>query len=300
MTKTPFSPAQDSYLFDRKVVRKHRERAVGIDWSRHGFLFAEVADRMADRLLDITRTYDLALDLGCRGGAFADALRARSLASTVIQADLAFGHVAETGGDRSVVADEEFLPFAPASFDLVGSVLNLHWTNDLPGALVQIARSLKPDGLFLGSLFGIESLQELKWCLTQAESEVSGGVHPRISPFTEVRDAGGLLQRAGLALPVTDVDTVTLKYSDPFALMRELRGMGEGNALVQRQKTLTGRRVLFRAAELYMENFADEDGLIPATFQIIYMTGWSPHASQQEPARRGSGQASLTDILSKD
>jgi SAM-dependent methyltransferase len=199
----------------------------------------------------------------------------------------------------SVVADEEFLPFKEGSFDLVGSVLGLHWTNDLPGALSQIARALKPNGLFLGALFGIESLQELKACLIEAESEVKGGVSPRVSPFTEIRDAGALLQRAGLALPVTDTDFITLKYEHPFALMHELRGMGESNSLLSRQKHFTRRRIMFRTAELYVENYADSDGLIPATFQIIYMSGWAPHESQQKPLARGSAKVSLRNHLEK-
>ncbi|MCF8467071.1 MAG: methyltransferase domain-containing protein [Sneathiella sp.] len=286
----------ENILFDRKAVRNHRDRAAGLDWPRHRFLFDEVADRMAERLLDLTGSFDTVLDLGCRGGAFGRKLAAMNVTKEIISADLSVQMLPEVMS-RAIVADEEFLPFKAQSFDLVGSVLGLHWTNDLPGALSQIAKVLKPNGLFLGALFGIESLKELKWCLMEAESEVAGGVSPRISPFTEVRDAGALLQRAGLALPVTDMDIVTLKYPDPFALMRELRGMGETNALIGRQKTFTGRRILSRAAELYIQHFSDRDGQISATFQIIYMTGWSPHESQQKPMVRGSGQLNLGEIL---
>ncbi|MAL78441.1 MAG: SAM-dependent methyltransferase [Sneathiella sp.] len=295
--KKPLSAiAPGHILFDRRAVALHRHRAAGLDWARHRFLFDEVAARLADRLLDISHSFDLALDLGGRGGAFADALLAMGKARDVIRTDLSDAMKSGQNG-KFLAVDEEFLPFQERSLDLVGSVLALHWTNDLPGALAQIARALRPDGLFLGALFGIDSLHELRSCLMEAETEVTGGASPRISPFTEVRDAGALLQRAGLALPVTDVDMITLKYDHPFALMQELRGMGESNALVLRQKTFTRRQIMMRAADLYMERYADDEGRIPASFQIIYMTGWSPHSSQQKPLAPGSGQARLSDYL---
>jgi len=294
--KSPRLINPENMLFDRDAVAKHRKRAAHLDWEKHRFLFDEVSKRLAERLLDITEQFDLVLDLGSRGGAFSREVLEQERAKNIVQADLCVDLFQGRSG-LSVVADEEFLPFAQNSFDLVGSVLGLHWTNDLPGALIQIARVLKPNGLFLGAMFGVESLQELKACLTEAESEIKGGVSPRISPYTEIRDAGALLQRAGFALPVTDVDTITLKYPNPISLMRELRGMGEANALIARQKTFTGRKILMRAGELYIRHFADQDGLIPASFQIIYLTGWSPHDSQQKPLPRGSGQTSLKDQL---
>ncbi|WP_373085859.1 methyltransferase domain-containing protein [Sneathiella sp.] len=294
--KSPNSLTPEHILFDRASVRLHRDRAARIDWPTYSFLFEEVANRLAERLLDITSPFETALDLGCRGGEFSKKLVEMKRVKQLVKADLSYAMVAETKLN-AVVADEEFLPFKARSFDLVGSVLGLHWTNDLPGALAQIAKILRPNGLFLGALFGVGSLQELKGCLSEAESEIKGGVSPRISPFTEVRDAGALLQRAGFALPVTDMDMITLKYPDPFSLMRELRGLGESNALVSRQKTFTGRKILIRAAELYTQQFADEDGRIPASFQIIYMAGWSPHDSQQKPMARGSGRHNLKDIL---
>jgi NADH dehydrogenase [ubiquinone] 1 alpha subcomplex assembly factor 5 len=294
--KKPVFIDPGNLLFDRRSVRFHRDRATRIDWSKHRFLFDEVAKRLAERLLDIKERFDMALDLGCRGGSLARELGTIRQVQQVFKADLSEAMIRETGS-LAVVADEELLPFAANSFDLVGSVLSLHWTNDLPGSLSQIAKILKPNGLFIGALFGVESLRELRFCLAEAESEINGGVSPRISPFTEVRDAGSLLQRAGLALPVTDVDTITLKYPDAFALMKELRGMGEVNALIDRRKFFTGRRVFMRAAELYHQNYEDEDGYIPATFQIIFMTGWSPHESQQKPSRRGTGTVSLVETL---
>lgn len=290
--------APDTHLFDRTKVRSHRSRAARIDWAKHGFLFEEVSDRVAERLLDISHTFDVALDLGCHGGAFGQQLHDLQKIGTLVSADLDGSLMEQNVKGLQVLADEEFLPFAPHSFDLIGSILSLHWTNDLPGALVQLFRCLKPDGLFVGAMFGVESLLELKWCLMQAESEIRGGVSPRVSPFTEVRDAGSLLQRAGFALPVTDVDMITLKYSSAFDLMKELRGMGEGNALVARQKSFTGRQVLYRAAALYQEHYQDADGLIPASFQIIYLAGWSPHKNQQKPSKRGSGKISISDALS--
>jgi len=299
MTNSSLS-SSDSFLFDRKLLRSRRSRAASGDWEKNRFLFDEVADRLAERILDISKQFDLALDLGCHGGSFGKMLKMQGRISHLISADLSPDLMVPHAEGIKVVADEEFLPFAPRSFDLIGNVLGLHWTNDLPGALVQIARALKPDGLFLGAMYGIESLSELKWSLTQAELEVKGGMSPRISPFTDVRDAGSLLQRAGFALPVTDVDVLTLKYPNAFALMQELRGMGEANALVERQKTLTGRKVLLRAAEIYQEKFADDDGLIPATFQVIYLAGWAPHENQQKALKPGSGQTNLKDILSKD
>jgi NADH dehydrogenase [ubiquinone] 1 alpha subcomplex assembly factor 5 len=296
--KSPSVLNPEHILFDRHMVRLHRDRAAHIDWSRHGFLVNEVASRLMDRLLDISEDFEMALDLGSRGGEFGRHLVESNRISRLVSADLSEEMLAAQSGLR-VMADEEFLPFAPASFNLVGSVLGLHWTNDLPGALVQIVKILKPNGLFLGALFGTGTLSELRWCLNEAESEIMGGVSPRVSPFTEVRDAGSLLQRAGFSLPVTDVDLITLKYQDPFALMRELRGLGETNALMSRLKSFTGRRVIMRAAELYIDRFADPDGRVPASFQVIYLAGWSPHESQQKPVVRGSGKVSLKDILEK-
>lgn len=296
--KSPTVLNPEHMLFDRTAVRRHRDRAAHMDWARHGFLVQEIARRLMDRLLDISEKFDMALDLGCHDGELGRLLTESRRISTLVQADLSQQMLASRAGMR-VVADEEFLPFAPRSFNLVGSVLGLHWTNDLPGALSQIAKILKPNGLFLGALFGAGTLTELRTCLSEAESEVLGGVSPRISPFTEVRDAGSLLQRAGFGLPVTDVDLVTFKYQDPFALMRELRGMGEANALIARHKAFTGRQVLRRAAELYFDRYADADGRVPASFQVIYMAGWSPHESQQKPKARGSGQVNLKDILEK-
>ncbi len=191
--------------------------------------------------------------------------------------------------------DEERLPFRDESLDLMVSSLALHWTNDLPGALVQIRRALRPDGLFIGSLFGGATLTELRQSLIQAESELTGGAGARISPFADTPDTAALLQRAGFALPVADIDRVQASYGHPLQLLRDLRAMGEGNVLAVRGPL--PRRVLARACELYIERFSRPDGRVTATFEIITMTGWSPHPDQQQPLRPGSARMRLADAL---
>jgi SAM-dependent methyltransferase len=204
---------------------------------------------------------------------------------------------ARRNGQPALAADEETLPFAEASFDAVFSLLSLHWVNDLPGALVQIRRALKPDGLFLAALLGGETLTELRGALMQAEIEEEGGAGPRVSPFADVAQAGGLLQRAGFALPVADVDSITVSYPDAFRLMQDLRGMGETNAVAAHRRTASRRATLMRAAALYSERHADQDGRLPATFQVVYLTAWAPHESQPQPLRPGSAKARLADAL---
>jgi SAM-dependent methyltransferase len=196
-----------------------------------------------------------------------------------------------------LVADEERLPFADESLDLVVSILSLHWTNDLPGALAQIRRTLRPDGLFLGAFLGGATLTELRQCLLQAEAEIAGGAGPRVSPFADALDAASLLQRAGFALPVADTDRVTVRYSHPLKLLQDLRAMGETGVLVDRPKRPLTRAVLGRACELYVERFSDPDGRVRATFEIVTATGWSPHESQQKPLKPGSARMRLADAL---
>src|SRR5690606_2324136 len=196
-----------------------------------------------------------------------------------------------------VVADEEVLPFADQSFDLVLSVLSLHWVNDLPGTLLQSARALKPDGLLRAAMRGGESLRELREALLQAELEVEGGASPRVSPLADLRDLGGLLQRAGFALPVADLDSLTVTYPSALDLMRDLRGMGESGADRNRRRGMTRRETLLRAAALYEEAHGDAAGRIPARFDVLYLTGWAPHASQPSPLRPGSARARLAEAL---
>jgi SAM-dependent methyltransferase len=196
-----------------------------------------------------------------------------------------------------LVADEEYPPFADHCLDLVISCLNLHWVNDLPGTLLQLCRALKPDGLLLASFFGGETLKELRSVLMEAEEQGEGGASPRISPFADVRDGGNLLQRAGFALPVADTDILTVSYESPLKLMRDLRGMAETNCVLQRRKSFSRRETLLRAAQIYGERYGDEDGRVPATFEVITLTGWAPAPGQQQPLAPGSAQSSLTSAL---
>jgi SAM-dependent methyltransferase len=196
-----------------------------------------------------------------------------------------------------VVADEEFLPFAPRSFDLVTSAMTLHWVNDLPGTLIQIARILKPDGLFLGAMLGGATLWQLRQALAAAESEIEGGLSPRVSPFADLRDTAGLLQRAGFALPVSDSETIDVEYADALALMRDVTGMGEANLVVERRRGLGHCATLLRAAQIYAERFSRPSGRIVACFEVLFLHGWAPHASQPKPLAPGSAARRLADAL---
>jgi len=272
-------------IFDRRALRLHRARAARAGGG-HDFLIRECAGRLAERLGEIRRDFRRGLDLGGRCG---DALPGGFELMV---------HAALSRRERaSVVADEERLPFAEGAFDLVVSNLVLHAVNDLPGALIQINRTLVADGLFLGALFGGETLLELRRALMEAEAEVEGGASPRVAPMAEVRDLGGLLQRAGFALPMVDRDRVTVTYGHPFDLMADLRGMGEANALAERRRSFSRRTTLMRAAEIYAERHAGADGRVPATFEILFLTAWAPHADQPRPLRPGTAQSRLADAL---
>lgn len=240
----------------------------------------------------------MAVDISCRGGRLESALAGRGGIKTLIGGDLSasltHGHTGPV-----LVMDEETLPFADHSVDLFLSNIALHWVNDLPGALVQIRRALKPDGLLLAAMFGGETLGELRRCLNDAELEAEGGLGPRVSPFADIRDIGSLLQRAGFALPVLDAETIRVSYDEPIKLLYDLRGMGETNAVTEKRKTFSRRMTFMRAMELYRERHIDSDGRFGATFEVIFMTAWSPAETQQKPARRGSGGISLADVLTK-
>lgn len=278
-------------IFDRARHRANRTRAAA-GFSAHDFLFREVAERMAERLGDVNRSFERALILGGRAPLPEELIGPDGQIGQAVMMDLA-----EAFAEGGVAGDEERLPFRDGAFDLVFSPLSLHWTNDLPGALIQFRRALKPDGLLLASMFGAGTLAELRQVLMEAELEIEGGAGPRVSPFAEIRDAGGLLQRAGLALPVADADTITVTYETPLRLLADLRGMGEQNAVRERRKRFTRRATLMRAMELYMERFAGPDGRVPATFEVIHLTGWSPHESQQQPLRPGQARSRLADAL---
>ena len=287
-------------VFDRAAVRRHRDRAAA-GLAAHDFLLREAGERLVDRLEDLTRRFPTALDLGCHAGGLAEQIGGRGGIERLVRCDLSPAMAGRAAGrglpGEALAADEELLPFAPQSFDLVLSNLSLHWVNDLPGCLLQVRRILKPDGLFLASMLGGATLAELRQSLLEAELGLKGGASPRVSPMAELADAAGLLQRAGFALPVSDGDLLAVTYEDPFRLMAELRGMGEANATLARARRFTGRRLLLDAASRYRGQFADRDGRVRASFQILYLTGWAPHESQQQALRPGSARSRLAEAL---
>jgi SAM-dependent methyltransferase len=280
-------------IFDRDLLRARRRRALALGAST--FLLERAAEELADRLATVLRDFAWAVDLGTP----TDTLRRRLAGSRKIGAILAVDALAvrSVDGGLAVAADPEALPFRDGSLDLVVSALALHFVNDLPGTLVQIRRALRPDGLFMAALLGGETLGELRQAFAQAESEIEGGVSPRVAPFADLRELGSLLQRAGFALPVTDVDRLTVRYASPLALMHDLRRMGAANPLLDRRRAPLRRATLDRMADIYAQRSADPDGRIRATFEIVHMSGWAPHESQQRPLTPGSARARLADAL---
>ncbi|MBS0235383.1 MAG: methyltransferase domain-containing protein [Proteobacteria bacterium] len=285
-------------IFDRKLLRRRRDRiARGSAGERlPDFLLERVAEDFADRLALVRREFPVGACIGDYHGLMAASLEGVPSIGCMIDIEPSIVSLAP-GGGLKVVAEEEALPFAAASLDLVVSGLSLQFVNDLPGTLVQINRALKPDGLFLGALLGGETLKELREAWILAEDELLGGASPRVAPFADVRELGGLLQRAGFALPVADNDVIEVTYSSPLALMQELKAMAASNPLVERRRTPVTRGLLLRAAEIYLERFRLPNGRIPATFEIVTLTGWAPHESQQKPLQPGSAKVSLTDVL---
>lgn len=281
-------------LFDQDLIVARRKRALAAAVPGAAFLAERLAEDLADRLATVERRFAEAVALHCFTPHAAQAIAASGKAGRVtrIESDAAF-----LGGEDGLVAPADRVPLAPESADLVVSLLSLHEADDVPGQLVQIRRALRPDGLFLGALAGGGTLAELRDSLLAAETEVSGGAAPRIMPFTDVREAGALLQRAGFALPVADVDTITVRYDSMFGLLRDLRAMGATSALAERSRRPPRREMFRRAAELYAERHADRDGRVRATFSIVWLSGWAPHESQQKPLRPGSATASLKDFL---
>jgi SAM-dependent methyltransferase len=284
-------------LFDRGLARRRLDRALALAPPPGAdFLLARASEDLSDRLAAVLRRFPVALDAGTPGPHAARRLAESGQVDTVLRL-APTAAAAGRGAFAAVVGDEERLPVAPASLDLVVSLLALQGANDLPGVLVQLRRALRPDGLFVGCLLGGASLTELRQSLAAAEAEVEGGVSPRVAPFADVRDMGGLLQRAGFALPVTDTDTLTVRYADPLALLRDLRANGATNVLVERRRTPLRRATLMRALALYAERFSDPDGRIRATLELVWLSGWAPHESQQKPLRPGSAKARLADAL---
>jgi len=273
-------------IFDRAAYRARRERAARAG-SGDLFLAEEAASQIAFRVSAINRRFALGLDLNSRSALF-------PILEPLADSWMRAGHDGEAA---SVVADEESLPFADASFDLIVSVLSLHAVNDLPGALAQIQRMFKPDGLFIAALFAGETLRELRTAFAAAEAETLGGASPRVAPFADVRELGGLLQRAGFALPVADVERTTVRYRDLPRLFADLRALGETNVLSGRRASFLSRRTLARLAAEYRERFSDGEGRYLATFEIAYLTGWAPHQSQQQPLKPGSAKTRLAHAL---
>jgi SAM-dependent methyltransferase len=269
----------DPVIFDRHLLRTRQARAVAQGPAT--FLLDHVGEEFAERLSAVLRQFEIAGDIGTPTNALRRALQKTGKIVRILHAAI----------------DEELLPFADDALDLAVSALSLHYVNDLPGTLVQIRRALKPDGLFVAALLCRDTLTELRQAFAQAESEVEGGISPRVAPFADPRDLGALLQRAGFALPVVDSDRLVVRYDSAFVLMRDLRAMGATNVLIERRKTPLRRATLMRMAEIYFERFADPDGRIRATFEIGWMTGWSPHESQQKPLKPGSAAQRLADAL---
>ena len=287
-------------LFDRALLRKRRAR-VAADFAQYDFLHHEAAERLAESLSFIARPLPTIVELGCHTGALTQRLATRAGTTAYIACDLTpatlTGSITRPDTVHLVAADEELLPFAENSVDAVVSVLALHWINDLPGTLAQIARILKPDGLFMAILPGGETLHELRSIFAATEVAQRGGVTPRIAPFIDVRDAGALLQRAGFALPVADSDHLTVTHPSLFALMADLRGAAQNNMLQQQAQHFTSRGFFLEAAARYQQQHSDPTGQLVSTVELVTMTGWKPAPNQQQPARRGSGQISLAKAL---
>jgi len=280
LTGMAIGPNTAPLLFDRALLRVRQKRAERLGLAT--FLIDRVAEDMAERLHAVLREFKSGADIGTSGDQVREALAGR--VDQLARIDLPD-------------SESEPLPLAPASIDLAVSALALQFVNDLPGALAQIRRALKPDGLLLAAMLGGDTLTELRQSFAAAEAELEGGISPRVAPSADLRDVGGLLQRAGFALPVTDVDRIVVRYGDAFALMQDLRRMGATNVLVERRRAPTRRGTLLRMAEIYSDRFADPDGRIRATFDVIWLSGWAPHASQQQPLQPGSAKASLAEAV---
>ncbi|WP_184400252.1 methyltransferase domain-containing protein [Rhizobium sp. BK650] len=282
-------------IFDKVQIAANRRRALANNDLKAGFLLDIAAEELADRLAVVERSFEHAVELHGTTGAAARAAMATGKVGSLTRVESDIRYI--TSGDSFLEAPLEDVPLAPQSANLVIAPLNLHLTNDTPGVFIQIRRSLKPDGLFLAAIPGAGTLQELREVLLATEIEMTGGASPRVIPFPDVRDVGGLLQRAGFALPVIDAENYTARYDSLFPLMRDLRAMGMTNPLEARSRKPLTRAFFLRAAEIYAERYSDPDGRIRATFSIIYVSGWAPHESQQQPLKPGSAKARLADAL---
>ncbi|WP_150524065.1 class I SAM-dependent methyltransferase [Roseibium sediminis] len=282
-------------IFDRHALKLRWQRALKNVGNGADFLMRLVAEDIEDRLATIKRDFPVALDVGGHSSLVEEALGRAPNVGTVFRMDILCP--TNKGTSPACVIDDAQPPLKDESVDLIVSALHLHLVNDLPGTLIQLNRALRPDGLLLATLPGADTLNELRDVLMRAEIDVAGGVSPRVSPFADTRDLGGLLQRAGFALPVADVDRMTVRYDNLFGLLKDLRVMGATSVLTDRPRTPLRRDVLLRAAELYATDYSDPDGRIRATFSLVTISGWKPHESQQKPLKPGSGKVSLAEVL---
>lgn len=282
-------------VIDKVLLRRRQVRASARSGPGAEFLLHAAVGELTERLAAVERRFTVGVAIAPQSDALASAMLGSGRVERVFRIEPAW----HAGGSRAdLIADDEALPLAPGSVDLIVSALSLHWANDLPGALIQARQALRPDGLFLAALAGGQTLTELRQALVEAETEILGGASPRVIPMADVRDLGQLLQRAGFALPVADRDTLTVRYDSAFGLFADLRAMGASNPLIDRTRNPAGRRLFARAAQAYEARFSDPDGRVRATFELIYVAGWAPDASQQKPARRGSAQVNLADFFS--
>ncbi len=282
-------------IFDKAQIAANRRRALANRDPKAGFLLDIAAQELAERLAVVERTFEHAVELHGTTGAAARAAMATGKVGSLTRVESDIDYAAP--GESFLEAPLEDVPLAPQSANLVIAPLSLHLTNDTPGVFIQIRRALKPDGLFLAAIPGAGTLQELREVLLATEIEMTGGASPRVIPFADVRDVGGLLQRGGFALPVIDAENYTVRYDSIFPLMRDLRAMGMANPLAARSRKPLTRAFFLRAAEIYAERYSDPDGRIRATFSIIYVSGWAPHESQQQPLKPGTAKARLADAL---
>ena len=291
------SPATP-FIFDRARLRKRRDR-IAHQFDEYDFLKVRVSNNLVERLGDTSHIFAKAHDLGCHTGQLAMRLQRQPGVERVTASDQSEEMVrqARQAGIDACQIDEEALPFSAGSYDLMMSALSLHWVNDLPGALVQIRRTLKPDGLFLGALFGVGTLAELRISLGEAEAELTNGATARVSPLPGLQDMAGLMQRTGYALPVVDIETIVVRYSSPYKLLDDLGGMGERAAFSSVQERALSPRIISRMAEIYAERFSDHDGKVRASFKIIYLSGWAPAPGQPQPKKPGSANVRLADAL---
>lgn len=287
---------KDIEIFNRRLVKERRNRFAK-HLRQYNFLHNWVGEQIADRLDDIKREFPSTLLMSARcDDAITDKIVESGKITSVLSMDLSSKMVSAFSG-KAFVADEELLPIKENSLDAAVSILNLHTINDLPGALIQINRALKPDGVFIGSMFGGETLFELREALNHAEMKLKGGMSPRVAPFADMQQMASLMQRGGYALPVVDSEIIKISYNSMFDLMKDIRFMAEANSISARAKTLTSRSIMMEAAQYYDENFAEGNGKVYASFEVIFLIGWAPHESQQQPLRPGSAQNSLASAL---